>query len=166
VQPASKTANVWRAALPKAAYNRLRQEQELLRAELAEEPPLTAAVDRAAAQAQRRDHEVRRQRLVQRLTELDKLFDRAAISKHVRPAQRPYPGCVIVTRDGNTGEREIYTIAEVVGANAGYEAARPDSPMGRALAGAMAGRTVSFPVSENRTRVIHVLEIRDDLPEL
>ena len=73
---------------------------------------------------------------------------------------------MIVTRDGNTGEREIYTIAEVVGANAGYEAARPDSPMGRALAGAMAGRTVSFPVSENRTRVIHVLEIRDDLPEL
>ena len=71
MQPASKTANVWRAALPKAAYNRLRQEQELLRAELAEEPPLTAAVDRAAAQAQRRDHEVRRQRLVQRLTELD-----------------------------------------------------------------------------------------------
>ena len=177
VQPASKADTVRRTdhpvppersgslVLPAAAYNRLRQERELLRAELAEQPALTAAVDRAAAQAQQHDHAVRRQRLVQRLNELDRLFDRAVIGKHGDRAQRPYPGCVIVTRDGNTGEREVYTIAEVVTANAGYEAARPDSPMGRALASAVAGRTVSFQLSENRTRVVHVLEIRDDPPE-
>jgi len=71
---------------------------------------------------------------------------------------------VLVTRDSSTGEREVYTIAEVVTANAGYEAASPDSPMGRALADAVVGRSVSVQLSEGRTRVVHVLEIRDDPP--
>ena len=150
--------------LPAAALNRLRQERERLRAELAEQPELTAAVDRAAAQAQQHDHEVRRQRFASRLAALDRLLDRATVGPKGISVKRAYPGCVIVVRDDSSRERYAVTIAEVGEADARYEVVKPDSAMGRALTDVVVGRSVSFETPRG-PRVVHVLEIRDDLPE-
>lgn len=148
--------------LPRAAFERLRQEQALLRARLAERPAI-AAVDRAALQAQQHDHELTRQRLSARLSELDRILDNAVVRPRRIRSAHPYPGCLFHVRDALTNERYFVTLAEAVDEASGYEAVTPDSAMGRALAEATTGSSVTFTTPAGK-RTVHILSIRSELP--
>ena len=176
VQPAGKTDAVRRTkhsgksggsgalVLPAGAYHRLQQERKLLRAKLARRPSARSAADQAAVQAQQHDYEVRRQRLTSRLAQLDLLLSNAVMGKRKGGSQETYPGCVIVVCDDGSREPYAVTIAEAAGADAKYEAVRPDSEMGKALAHAVPGCSITFQAPSG-PRVVHVLEIRAYPPQ-
>ncbi|HEX5493966.1 MAG TPA: AAA domain-containing protein [Mycobacteriales bacterium] len=145
--------------LPARAHDRLQRERELLRGRMAEQPPL-AAVDRAAARAQQHDHDELQRRLAARLAELDRLLDQAVVTERGGPFERAFPGCVMVVRDGGTSECYTVTIAEAADTAVDYEAVKPDSAMGVALAGAVAGRSVTFQTPSG-PRTVDVVEIGD-----
>lgn len=132
------------------AYRRVLHESNQIKQWLAAEHHVSA-VDRAAAEAERREYQRTRDRFVERLNEIESFLTRARIDEDGSKDGIAWPGCIVACRFDDEEATQCFVISSIPDDD--HVNVRPHSPLGEALAGALVGHTYTYDTPEGRRRV-------------
>lgn len=139
------------------AHERVRAEVESLRRWLNEPPELPESGDRAAAQTQLHEREIKRAGLTRRLEELESVLREANPDPNHLGGYVVTPGCIVGIRYEGESEIERYEMTMMDSAEA--DTLKPDSPLGMSLRKKEIGDAVSYLRPDGRRLTVMIESI-------